>query len=116
MALQSELNRIKDSGFSDERERRILAQVSPHWKYVLHRPGRFGLIPYVELGLPVGGTIPSHRSFRPDGRPEMKRLPIRQINIGPTPFPEEARFGLQQLLNFKGYDDVKVGVSRIPYR
>lgn len=115
-ALQSQLNRVKDSGFRDERELRILAQVTPPWKYVLHRPGRFGLIPYIELGLPVGGSIPSPGAFRPDGRQKMKRLPIRQINIGPTPFPDEARFGLKQLLNFKGYHDVEVVVSKIPYR
>ncbi len=116
LALQSRLNRIKDSGFRDERELRILAQVSPHWKYVLHRPGRFGLVPYIEIGMPVGGSMPSSNSFRAGGPQKMKRLPIRQINIGPTPFPEEARFGLKQLLNFKGYHDVTVVVSKIPYR
>lgn len=115
-ALQSELSRIKDHGFRDERELRVIAQLNPHWKYVLHRPGRFGMVPYIELGLPVGGASGRGRLFALNGQQKMHRLPIRQVNIGPTPFPDEARFGLQQLLTFLGYHDVKVVVSKIPYR
>lgn len=116
LSLLSELNRIKDNGFHDEKELRILAQVSPAWKYVIHRAGRYGMLPYIEVGIPRGGTMEPKRDFAKDGRQEMERLPIRQINIGPTPFREEAKFGLQQLLNCLGYHDVKVAVSTIPYR
>jgi len=117
LSLLGQLNRIKDNAFRDEQELRTLAEVSPAWKYVLHRPGRYGLIPYVELGLPKGGTKGRKRNFPDNGGPqEMERLPIRQINIGPTPYPQEARFGLLQFLGFLGYHDVKVEVSSIPYR
>lgn len=117
LSLLGQLNRIKDYAFRDEQELRTLAEVSPAWKYVLHRPGRYGLIPYIELGIPKGGTRGRGRDFGDGGGPQkMEQLPIRQINIGPTPFPEEARFGLLQLLGFLGYHDVKVEVSSIPYR
>lgn len=115
LKLLSELNRIKHKGFKDEHEVRILAQLSPPWKYVLHRSGRFGMIPYVELGMPSGGSHGSRREFE-GGRQKMEPLPIRQINIGPTPYREEAKYGLEQLLSFLGYHDVKVIVSAIPYR
>lgn len=115
LSLLSELNRVKHKGFMDEREVRILAQVSPPWKYVIHRPGRFGMIPYVELGLPTGGSRGGNRVFEGEQQ-KMEPLPIRQINIGPTPYREEAKYGLQQLLSFLGYHDVKVAVSTIPYR
>lgn len=116
LSLLGQLNRIKDHAFCDEQELRTLAEVSPAWKYVLHRTGRYGLIPYIELGVPKGGTIGLKRDFTDRGTQKMERLPIRQINIGPTPFPEEAKFGLLQLLGFLGYHDVKVEVSSIPYR
>lgn len=116
LSLLSQLNRVKNYSFRDEQELRTLAEVSPAWKYVLHRAGRYGLIPYIELGIPKGGTNGRRREFGDGGKQEMERLPIRQINIGPTPFPEEARFGLLQLLSFLGYHDVKVAVSSIPYR
>ncbi|MFZ3416352.1 MULTISPECIES: DUF2971 domain-containing protein [Arthrobacter] len=114
MALQSALSTIKDSGFRDEKEARIIAEVTPSWKYVLHRPGRFGMIPYVELAASTPPPRSKAETDEGDGLPA--RLPIRQINIGPTPYPEEAKFGLEQLLSFLGYHDVKVAVSEIPYR
>lgn len=115
LSLLAELYRIKHKGFRDEKELRILAQAFPAWKYVLHRPGRYGMIPYVELGMPARGDDGMSLDFEGD-RQRMDRLPIKHINIGPTPYPEEARFGLKQLLSFNGYHDVKVAVSTIPYR
>jgi hypothetical protein len=115
-SLFNQSNRIKDYGFRDEQELRVFAEAAPSWKYVLHRPGRFGLIPYIELGLPKGGASGRNRDFSDGGPQMMDRLPIRQINIGPTLFPEEAKFGLLQLLSFLGYHDVEVSVSPIPYR
>ncbi len=115
LSLLSELYRIKHRGFEDEKEMRILAQVKPDWKYVLHRPGRFGMIPYVELGVPTKDKNGYPWTYE-KGRQKMDRLPIRRINIGPTPFAAEAAFGLKQLLEFLGYHDVGVEVSTIPYR
>lgn len=116
LEVLSQLHRIKHGGFQDERELRISAHVSPAWKYVLHRPGQYGLIPFVELGLPKAKAASEKQDADPDVKQKMNRLPIRQINVGPTPYREEARFGLEQMLSLLGYHDVKVAASSIPYR
>lgn len=108
-ALDS-LYHIKHHGFQDEQESRILTEVHPSWKFVLYRPGPFGLVPYVELG------IPQKNEFAPDGKQKMDLLPIRSISIGPTPYRDEAKASLQQFLDFYGYHDVEVYTSEIPYR
>ena len=54
------LYQIKDHGFRDERESRILMTVHPSWKFVLYRPERFGLVPYVEIGCPSEDEFDNH--------------------------------------------------------
>lgn len=111
--IHEELHQIKDAGFADEREQRILMSVNPYWKYVLHRAGRFGFVPYLELGIPRAGDS----GVLPQGFVQkMERLPIRKINIGPTPYRAEAKASLLQLLDLMGYHEVTVGVSEIPFR
>lgn len=43
-------------------------------------------------------------------------LPIQEIWIGPTPHKEETRVSCGILLHEKGYKDVQINVSEIPYR
>ena len=43
-------------------------------------------------------------------------LPIREVLIGPMIHQEEAKFACKILLKDKGYENVKVNVSGIPYR
>lgn len=111
--IHEELHQIKDAGFADEREQRILMSVNPYWKYVLHRAGRFGYVPYLELGIPRAGD-PGF--LAEDTVQKMERLPIRKINIGPTPYRTEAKASLLQLLDLLGYHEVAVNVSEIPFR
>lgn len=114
--LVEKLYRIKHNGFRDEKEVRALAHAFPAWKYVIHRPGPYGMIPYVELGLPAKSESGARIDFDDRGKQKMEKLPIRKIKIGPTPYSAEAKFGLQQILSFGGYHDVEVTVSTIPYR
>ncbi len=43
-------------------------------------------------------------------------LPIKEIRVGPTPHKEETRLACEILLQEKGYKDVQVNISEIPYR
>jgi hypothetical protein len=110
--FHDQLHQIKDAGFEDEREQRVLMSVNPEWKYVRHRPSRFGYVPYLELGLPIE-NFEDPITASPQ---EMDQLPIRRINIGPTPYREEAKGSLLHLLELLGYHDVEVIVSEIPFR
>ncbi|WAH97400.1 hypothetical protein [Arthrobacter sp. MMS18-M83] len=43
--MNESLDLIKNDGFRDEREERIIVWLNPDWKFVFHRPGPFGLVP-----------------------------------------------------------------------
>jgi len=43
-------------------------------------------------------------------------LPIKELWIGPTPHKEETKLACEILLREKGYKDVQIKVSEIPYR
>lgn len=111
--MNESLDLIKNSGFRDEREERIIVWPNPDWKFVFHRPGPFGLVPYVKL-TSLGGDNDDVHENRFATKPG--RLPIREIRIGPTPYSSEAAASLKQLLNFHGLHDVKVSYSEIPFR
>jgi len=98
---------MKHLGFADEKEVRSVTWVSPDWKFVLHRPSRFGLIPYIELTGAEGGE---HFAAQPNP------LPIRQITIGPNPLSEHAKRSLRVFLDANGYGDVEIFVSETPFR
>jgi len=98
---------MKDNGFEDEAEVRLVVNAMPSWKFVRYRPGRFGPIPYVTL---TSGKAGSRYAVAPVG------LPIREIRIGPTRFGDEAERSLRQLLDDKGYGDVRILRSVTPYR
>ncbi|MGN7149296.1 DUF2971 domain-containing protein [Arthrobacter sp. SAFR-179] len=111
--INESLDLIKNEGFRDEREERIIVWLNPDWKFVFHRPGAFGLVPYVKLtGLGgVNDDVYEERFAMGPGR-----LPIREIRIGPTPYSSQAADSLKQLLNFHGLHDVRVSYSEIPFR
>lgn len=111
--MNESLDLIKNEGFRDEREERIILWPNPAWKFVFHRPGPFGLVPYVKLTSLGGDNVdPQETSFATKAGP----LPIREIRIGPTPYSIEAAESLKQLLDFHGLHDVKVTYSDIPFR
>lgn len=101
------LRLMKDAGFRDEREVRMVVSVHPEWKFVQHRPSRFGLVPYIELA-----ASDNQQEFAT----ERTVLPIREIMIGPSPVKSEAERALRMLLDNSGYGAVKIGTSEIPFR
>ncbi|MEE2570444.1 hypothetical protein V1638_13715 [Pseudarthrobacter sp. J64] len=111
--MNESLDLIKNEGFRDEREERIIVWPNPSWKFVFHRPGPFGLVPYVKLTSLGGDNDDVHEDRFAT---ESGRLPIREIRIGPTPYSSEAAGSLKQLLSFHGLHDVKVSYSEIPFR
>ncbi|BCT74169.1 hypothetical protein SCMU_00110 [Sinomonas cyclohexanicum] len=103
--IYEDLQTIKDSGFKDERETRVLCWTALHTDltYVKYRPNQYGIVPYVELGIPrspdsVPGQFPE----------PMEQLPVVGIAVGPTPYPEEAASGVRELLRSVGRPAVAV--------
>jgi hypothetical protein len=111
--MNESLDLIKNTGFRDEREERIILWPNPDWKFVFHRPGPFGLVPYVKL---TSLTTDNHDEYEDRYASSPGQLPIREIRIGPTPYSAEAVASLKQLLDFYGLHDVKVDYSEIPFR
>lgn len=104
---------FKHEAFKDEQEMRIVCGAPMHadLMYLKHRPGRYGIIPYVELGLP------ENNSQRLNGGPEpMKKLPVLGVAVGPTPYPDEATAGVRELLRSLGNETIAVIPSQVPFR
>ncbi|WP_369746492.1 hypothetical protein [Paenarthrobacter sp. AMU7] len=111
--MNEDLDLIKNDGFRDELEERIIVWPNPAWKFVFHRTGPYGLVPYVKLTSLRGENIdPDEKRFAT----KAGRLPIREIRIGPTPYRVQATASLKQLLEFYGLHDIKVTCSEIPFR
>ncbi|WP_139205309.1 hypothetical protein [Plantibacter sp. MMLR14_011] len=105
---------FKQPGFSDEVEVRSTWRVDPWWRFVLHRVGRFGITPYVEVAASRGN--PDRQHWRGIARDETGLLPIRSIRIGPTRGEDDAEVTLRALLDAYGYGGVKILRSSTPYR
>lgn len=108
------LSTLKNPSFEDEDEIRLVCSAGMHVDrmYLKHRPGSYGMIPYVELGLPVD---PAQELG--EGPEPMKALPITGVVVGPTRYPDEARIGVVELLRSHGYsENLPVIASRIPFR
>jgi hypothetical protein len=114
MMLVHFLPSIKDQGFIDEVEYRIVHVTSPKnvTKYantVEFHPGSFSLIPHVPI--PLRPSKESH-------------IALSRVVVGPSSHPDEAVRAVQMLLASKGIqvknDDFPEGVevvpSQIPYR
>ncbi|TFB71524.1 hypothetical protein E3O06_11810 [Cryobacterium glaciale] len=103
------INHEKDDGFIDEREVRIIVGLSPDWKFVKFREGRFGLIPYIEM---TAGAADTH--YISKDAPTL--LPIGHVKIGPSPDPESALRALRVFLDSQGYGSTEISASSIPFR
>lgn len=108
-----DLLQLKHPAFEDEREARMVFDVNPRWKFVKHRVGRFGLIPYIEVS-----TADEKNSVanRPYVTGPGQKLPIRSVHIGPSPLGDETIDALREFLEFSGYPDVEIQKSNIPFR
>lgn len=101
------LRLMKDAGFHDEREVRMVVSVHPEWKFVQHRPSRFGLVPYIELV-----TAESEKEYAS----ARTLLPIEEIMVGPSPIRDDAERSLRMFLDNSGYGEVRIRSSAIPFR
>lgn len=104
---------FKHEAFRDEQEMRVVCGAPMHadLMYLKHRPGRYGIIPYVELGLP------EDNAQELNGGPEpMKKLPVLGVAVGPTPYPDEATAGVRELLRSLGNETIAVIPSQVPFR
>jgi Protein of unknown function (DUF2971) len=91
---------FKHPSFSEEREfRHVTRPLQPSCPKPKFRAGRFGIVPYVELGSCTGPI-----------------LPVKKITQGPTVDRLSAKRGIEMLLKGLHYDRVKVDVSKIPFR
>jgi hypothetical protein len=108
---------FKHPGFEDEAEVRATWTVRPWWRFVLYRPGRFGITPFIEVaasGRPESTDDRNRANFlQPD---HIDHLPIRAVRIGPTRLGPEAERSLRALLDDNGYGHVKIERSSTPYR
>lgn len=119
--LEHALLLIKHSGFVDEDETRhsFLLFADPadeaaqrlEARLLRYRSTAYGIAPYLELTGAAPGT-PADAVVAPRPHP----LPIRGVAISPSPNGIEATTSLRRLLRSRGYADVPVLRSAIPFR
>lgn len=110
---------MKHSTFRDEREARYFVSAQdfpPAPKVIYHRPGRYGVTPYLKLTpIPVASTAINRRNGHVvSSLAEASLLPIDHIVVGPTTDPTVKIAGLVSLLASTGYADVPVNHSLSP--
>lgn len=108
-----DLMQLKHPAFEDEREARMVFNVTPRWKFVRHRATRFGLTPYIEVSPADGGNLDPSGKFLTRAA---ARLPIKAVHIGPSPLGAESEDALREFLEFNGYPDTPVVKSETPFR
>lgn len=106
LLLMSILPTLKDAGFSDEIESRIIqtrfdGAPSNSSNPVQFHHGNWSIVPHIEIPLSFGIDSP---------------LVIERIVVGPCPHHAEAVKATQILLSSKGIGGVEVVPSKIPYR
>ena len=106
LLLMSILPTLKDAGFSNEIESRIIqtrfdGAPSNTSNPVQFHHGNWSIVPHVEIPLSFGMDSP---------------LVIERIVVGPCPHHSEAVKATQILLSSKGITGVEVVPSKIPYR
>jgi hypothetical protein len=95
---------LKNGAFSEEKEVRLVIPHSYADKYdggLQFRISKFGLIPYVCTGNRMG-----MRGI----------LPIKEVIIGPSQNNELVRESVASFMKHRGYKDVEVTLSQVPYR
>jgi len=137
--------KLKHSCFVNEREVRLMTSSSYHWEFpkfaflydkdppIHFRPhqGFKVPVPYVKYFISAkpgekcdssekykGKTVHQIKEGKREKEKNHKRalLPIKEIWVGPTPLKEETRLACEILLQEKGYKNVQINVSEIPYR
>ncbi|PVM85127.1 hypothetical protein DDF65_07435 [Caulobacter radicis] len=97
-AISKLLPRFKHRGFKDEREYRYVIQHQTVRSDVCFRVSRNVLAPYLKM--PVAG----------------QNLPLRRVTVGPGHDQALTRQSVQIYLRHKGYENVEVRLSDVPFR
>jgi hypothetical protein len=108
-----DLLQLKHPAFADEREARAVFEVHPRWKFVKLRTTRFGLTPYIEVS---SATDENQNARNERFVTKAAKLPIRSVQIGPSPLGDESVDTLREFLEFNGYPDLQVDKSATPFR
>lgn len=90
---------FKHSGFKEEKEYRFVFTASDHPPEVNFRISGNGYIPYI-ISSPNNGL----------------KLPIKKVIVGPSSNFEEVKASIRFLLDCKGFRNVQLEESKIPYR
>lgn len=133
--------KYKNEHFKNEKEVRLITTSSHNWFYQnspemyendlpihvrRHAKNEYP-IPYVKLFLEEEGKDDRNkvkekememkaRKLKDEPRKQRKPLPITEVIIGPVEYQKEAKAACEILLADRGYKNVKVSVSNIPYR
>jgi hypothetical protein len=123
-----------------EKEIRLVATSHHNWGYLnspemheddlpIHfRPHHLcGFVPYLKFFIErksnsrPQGTKETERQMKErklneEGAKQRKLLPIKEVIVGPMAHQKEAKTACEILLSERGYKQVKVEVSDIPYR
>ena len=132
--------KCKDSHFSAEKEIRLVAISCHNWWFpnspfmyeddlpIHFRPHRLcGFVPYLKFFIERKGnnrpqgtketeTQMKERKLIEEAAEQRGLLPITEVIVGPMAHQNEAKTACEILLSERGYKDVRVAVSDIPYR
>jgi hypothetical protein len=138
--------RLKHLCYNNEKEVRLQTVSNHDWGWYSNSPSMYEKdppiyfrshpvfkvpVPYVKFFIPdePEGECDSGEDYRGKAELQIKEekrekekrqkralLPIHEIWIGPTPHKEETRVSCDILLHEKGYKDVQINMSEIPYR
>ena len=94
---------FKDKSFHEESEWRLISPPDsefsdkpPETRYPETRAGRYMLIPYRKFPYPKDSLV--------------------RVKIGPTPHPDQSKLSVETLLQTKGFNNVEIQYSTIPFR
>lgn len=133
--------KYKNAHFKNEKEVRLITVSNHNWSnnnspkmyehdfpiHVRRHPVYGFPIPYVKFfieqdstghaeGLKEKETEMKARKLKEEGTKVRKLLPITEVIVGPIAYQKESKAACEILLADRGYKNVKVNVSSIPYR
>ncbi len=133
--------KYKNAHFKNEKEVRLITISNHKWLYdnsprmyehdlpihVRPHPAYGFPVPYVKFFIEQDckSNVPNvkekememkARKLKEEGTKERKLLPITEVMVGPVAYQKEAKAACEILLAERGYKNVKVSVSSIPYR
>lgn len=90
---------FKNIGFLEEEEFRFIFTPTDNLPNLKFRVNSYGLIPYIDMKMKDGA-----------------KLPLKSVIIGPSKEKRLIKAGIEMFLKSKGYDDVQIIDSTVPYR